>query len=553
MPKKNSTVTISDLFNPYKSSVIGTIDLSEINQVNVTSVLAAESYMRLPINLRLWLWFEQTQNPKNYDRDFFMPVEDSGMSAKYSPESRNVLALTAYRVPTSLLKRIAYRDTPFVNYFSDGEGYCLLLVHPSLKNDELFKAYGCTLSPRQFLFMPAASPRTGLTWEIGNEAQAFFTKLSYSTEGGRPSRKADLSAEGPFSVVKSSIALEHPTVNHPQFFSDEYAIEFDKSVTEIQKYFQTTYGVLFRRIPKDILSEQAVYIPFFALAATPANNTKPLLVRLIENSGLSVIDYFKTQIYPAVLKFMLDNSINGVYPDHLHGQNLLVKLAVDITAASGKVRLVKLEPDIKYRDSCDMKISAFIESPLLTKLRREAGWPEPLFTPGAYLHLAATDFIKRSIVPMLWVLEKWDGRLINHSEIVLPLFVEILNNLEKNINAPNSSQALYDYNTLYEFAAFLLTEVRLNQYTRRERQWLTHLNQITGYALDHAVITPERLDPKRFELLRAHLSQFIQDTQQRALELDQQPVSSGLYFTEPDVSFIREQREQVVERRIVMR
>jgi hypothetical protein len=130
---------------------------------------------------------------------------------------------------------------------------------------------------------------------------------------------------------------------------------------------------------------------------------------------------------------------------------------------------------------------------------------------------------------------------------------EILNNLEKNINAPNSSQALYDYNTLYEFAAFLLTEVRLNQYTRRERQWLTHLNQITGYALDHAVITPERLDPKRFELLRAHLSQFIQDTQQRALELDQQPVSSGLYFTEPDVSFIREQREQVVERRIVMR
>lgn len=496
-------------------SIEHTISLTEIDRVHCANTNILRSYLRLPKEYRLWLWFEQTKNPKIYDPDFFPSMDDMQINTYYAAESRNVLQLAAYRIPNAALQQLTYVHSTFNSKLTDGPGYSLLLVHPSLRNDDLFLKLGFSLSHRQFYFLPAASARTGLTWELGQEHEPFFTKMSIRREG-KPTPKDDLGSssmeEGKVSVLKTAVILGEDGLGtaKDRIFTDERYMQLNP---ELAHSIEESYGVLFRRIPIDPLRRGTVYIPFFSLASTPTDGSKPILVKLIEESGLSIEEYFNSTIYPGIINFVIQQHRIGVYPDHLHGQNLLTRLAVFSQDYSDKIHISCLIPEVIYRDVNDLKIHAHKESSEWIKLRRQLGQPEPVFTPGAYAYLALTNCIKTSIVPILFAIEQWqkDGMLLdyklvnpsNHTDLILPLLVKFLNYLEENIYT-KASTANSDYNTLCEALSFMSLEKNINQGTRRQRDWLTSAYTLYNYAAIKARTTNPVVDVERYRWLLQH-------------------------------------------------
>ena len=504
------------------------IDFDKIDSINFPNDYARASYYKLPVNTLIWSWFEQKNNPKIFDPDYFIEMDDHKLADQYLPESRNVLELAAYRVPASFLDKAILIDNEFTNRFRDGDGYYTLLVHPSLRNDALFLSAGCALSARRFYFMPAASPRTGLTWELGRESQPFIAKMSYRPKVAVKT-KGDLAGEGESIIAVAKSAIVAQSVVRSSIFTDDYSLQLHQP-SEISKQAYNGFGVLFRSIPQDVLNGSALYIPYFSLAAGPTNGVKPLLATLIENSGLSVAEYLQQHIYPAVIKLLLNTFDQGIYPVHLHGQNLLVKLAVKPDFDLGKVKIFKILPEVMYRDISDLKIAAEIESKELASIRKQQNAPDPACTPGAYLYLASTDFIKRSIYPMLIALQSWQntGLLarsapIDHQTMILPFFQKLLNSLESMAGRQGKEYSDYIHNTIYEFTCFNSAEVQLVQGSRRERDWLNSTLSLFKHSLTYVMPADSSLDEFRYKRLQQHLEDFREESLGKYQELDGAP------------------------------
>ncbi len=502
------------------------VNETEINNVTFLKPEDRRSFSEVVKHFPLWLWFEQTCNPQIYDPDFFVPMNDHKMHPDYTAQNRAVLELTAYRVPQSYMDQTTTHSNEFIAKFNEGDGYYTLLVHPSLRNDKLFLQAGCQISPRKFLFMPAASPRTGLTWEVGYEHQPFFSKMSYRpNEDART--KADLAGDGEamIAVYKSGIVAKSPTKS--KILTDDFSLQFNNS-SIIPQIARNGYGVLFRSIPTSLFNDNFIHIPFFALAATPKDNSKPLLVKFIENSGLSIKNYLINYLYPGVINFLLENHTQGIYPEHLHGQNLLIKLGINTHSYADKIKLVGLLPEVAYRDVSDLKVSAEMESRELYNFRKQMNGPDPIFTPGTFLYLGATDFIKRSIYPILIALQNWqaNGQLntseeINHHDMIMPFFTQLLNALERQMNSTENPHANYYFNTAYEFLTMSTVEQKLTVGTRRERDWLNSLHAIFYYGIQNARVCNRNIDPIRAERLRQHAYEFYTSSKGRYQELDQ--------------------------------
>ncbi|MBP9723051.1 MAG: hypothetical protein KBD64_07860 [Gammaproteobacteria bacterium] len=513
----------------YRTHSLGQLnDLETLYDYRFPDETAKRSFFLLSVNLLCWLKFER-MNPKLYDADYFPSMDDSDLKPVYLPENNYVIHLVAYSVSPELLEQLYYAKSDFIGRFVEIDGCHTLLVHPSLRDDVLFQRLGCTLSSRKFYFLPAASPRTGLTWELGREQDAFFTKLSFRGQNPQPNPKSDLSfpgsEEGKTSVYKSStiLALDHPSKS--SFLTDEFYTQLKPEVISLTGH---SYGVLFRKIPKSQLTDGTI-IPFFSLAYTPVDGSKPLLVKFIEDSGLSIERYFESYFYDSVIRFIIANSLTGIYADHLHGQNLLIKLLLNTSSYPDKIKFTSLSPEVFYRDTNDLKIFIESEMPEYTTFRKKIAAPESKATPGSYLYLAATDFIKRSIVPILMALERWQLRgflsdrtrvnFSSYSHFILPFYTKIINLQELSINQPGSTTANYDYNTLGEFTAFLLQEIRMTQGSRRERQWMKEAGEIAKTAIANAKITPV-IDMARYERLREYSELFQQVYDQRTSDLD---------------------------------
>ncbi len=225
------------------------------------------SFHRLPINTRIWLWFEQTHNPKIYDKDFFPKPDDIKLAQRYLPESRNILNLAAYIIPKNSLTGLSINNSRFLDLIREGDNHILLLVHPNLQNEQLFNQFGFEKSRRTFFFMPAASAKTGLTWELGKEHTPFFTKMSMAkeSENSTGTVKSDLGKEGYVSVAKTSIFDFSCKDLINNFFQDQLTIELSP---QFKSFLKTSYGYSLGRYQTKLLIV-ILSMPHFLLYHTP--------------------------------------------------------------------------------------------------------------------------------------------------------------------------------------------------------------------------------------------------------------------------------------------
>lgn len=339
------------------------LNINNINNVKSDNPLALHSFQKLPLSTRIWLWFEQTHNPRSYDKDFFPKPDETVLHQEYQPETRSILSLATYIIPKNYLTSTVISGSKFSTKLIEDENHMLLIVHPSVRNDQLMLQFGFRISNRKFFFLPAASARTGLTWEYGKEHEPFFTKMSIAGNPNNPitptsSSKTDLGQEGIVSVAKTSIFSESCEDLTKYFFQDQMEMQLS---SQIKMYTKSSFGLVFRSIPNEVIYSNIIYAPFFALAHTPVAK-KPLFITLLENSGQGIDNieqFFSKYIFNPVIEFILKNSVYGVYADHLHGQNLLFKLD-----CSNKLQMI---PEIIYRDAPDMKVDERSETPFLKK------------------------------------------------------------------------------------------------------------------------------------------------------------------------------------------
>ena len=285
--------------------------------------------------------------------------------------------------------------------------------------------------------------------------------------------------------------------------------------------------MLFRAIPRQLFNESFIHIPFFALAATPQGRSTPLLAKFIDDSGMTIKDYLTNYIYPGVINFIFHNHTKGIYPEHLHGQNLLIKLAID-SRIPGQIKMSHLESSVIYRDATDLKVSADVESARLTSLRREQRGPEPVYTPGAFMYLASTDFIKRSLYPMLIALQNFQAKTgwrssedLSHHNLIMPFFMLMLHTLERQMNNPEDPNANYVFNTVYEFTKIATVEREFTAGTCRERDWINSVQAIFEYAATNAQVYDRSLHPTRAARLNQHATEFYRSSRGKYQELDQ--------------------------------
>lgn len=498
---------------------------SNINNLQFSSQEQCDSFWRLPLSVRTWAYFEQAKNPKAYDPDFYPKPSETSLPPSYMPENRSIIQLEAWLVNNQILQGITTQNNPFLDKFYHSDGTYTVLVHPSMSNPALFQQLGARPSSDTYYFIPLASPRTGITWKAGEEHSPFISKMSIRPEQYQSmtiSRvKADLGPEAKMSVIKTSCVQSY-CKDKDSYLFDQFCLEFQQQYTPYTQGLGS-YGVLYRSIPDYVLQSNTTLIPFFALAS---QDSKPLIVSMIEQSGTTIDQYIQQTIFEPVAKFILDNAKANIYPEHLHGQNLLIKAQVDPHSPDGIYQLI---PEVAYRDIADLKIGPKAETQRYINFRQQQGGRESIFTPGSFAYEAATQFLICSAMPMINTIiqAQQQGYLpptqygyADRDKLCMQFMQILLNTMSMEVVYSNPQEKQHAYNGLYEFASMAHVTQRICKNTSRERQWQNATTTEAAIVYKKLQSYGE-LDQSRQEKLMQHIQEYTQEATMRYMSLDQ--------------------------------
>lgn len=506
------------------------LSLTEIDSVATPHVEFKRSFSRLPLSVRIWILFEEKYNAKTNDPDFAPSVINFTLEDAYVPDNRSIIQLDTYRVPNDSLEIIAFADSALLPKIKDGPYHTLLLVHPSMHVHGTFVIPGVEPTSRQFLFIPFASPRTGVVWELNKENEPFMVKLSIAgpERTGMQAGKTDLREEGYISIYKSFSAIDLLHKSKSIAISD---LLFEEAYIHPKKMSgQLTFGFLLRRIPADVLSGQ-ICIPFFALPAISCDKIKiPFLVHCIKQSGLTILEFLEQTIYLPVIDFILKCAESKLYAHHLHGQNFLID--INYTTGSHSVELLSLAQHVRYRDIADLPLNDESMIPELRQLRDQTRAQSRTTTKGAHIYAASLFFIRKNLVGIVRTILNWQKQrflpaqqLLSEDEMIMGYcesLITVMKSKSGHFFINNQLEKYADIQCCFkEMNTIAQYECQFFQGTKRERVWLTQFYKLLN-AECHPLkpVCTQGIHPNRMIQFQRYLSFYMRDLQQQIGGLD---------------------------------
>lgn len=285
----------------------------------VNAAWADDSFKEFPDSIKQFIFFEQKLiGLRNTQADTLSP--------EYQPEQSKVFHLETYWIDADRFDlQKDDKATPAEirkHFFREykGKTQVLFSVHPDEK--EFFRDITANAERGPVLISTAsASPRSLFTTvpSSGNNF-SFLNKLSINKRLGgniRLIHKMELAR----SLFVSNLLSQEK--NLPTSFA--YYPEF---MVMIPKGWEKG-GTILRSIPKEVQSGKVTHIPFFAIFAEQPDGSRPLILDMVEKSGLSFNKFYHEKIIRPFLEQWLDLALNHGITTEPHGQNLLLEIGKD--------------------------------------------------------------------------------------------------------------------------------------------------------------------------------------------------------------------------------
>ncbi|MEK7357376.1 MAG: IucA/IucC family C-terminal-domain containing protein, partial [Bdellovibrionota bacterium] len=331
----------------------------------------------IPTQIAEWIYFEQLVNLR-FTGTIFAPLDHSGLDPRFDPFNRPVIQMgyleipvekASFRIDKSLLPESARRVLFFKR---GGVEYIRHFVHPLMENkyaDEA-KLYGETyvdskgktksrLKYGEFGATLSSSMRSWVIWSLKNPTDFIGEKTSIAVVVGMD-RKNDV------DKLERANAITQVTKEIPA--KDKKTYGFDMLVEPVTQNTATTkggkhYGNITRVFPTMAHANgKPRFIPGFSLTSPDPKGGLPLLVQMIEASGLPAEEYIaKNIIEPLVRSYAYLTFQHGIVGEP-HQQNVLFELN-EKGQLTGRVLYRDLDafkPDIELRHLRNLSDEPFL-------------------------------------------------------------------------------------------------------------------------------------------------------------------------------------------------
>lgn len=311
--------------------------------------------LNLPDVIDTMLYEEQILHAKNIE--FPWPDDKSvfagQLSAYYHPEFRPLFALPYYLIPLEQADYHGFEDLDeSLNHNLcieiDKKIYYRLFVHPmAVAHYAPLSAAGFHFiddTETEYLATPTSSYRSLLTWRrsYSNDPMQFFiSKLSIDKVIFAENR---VNTEN--TLIRSQILESLFRALGDDRLKEYGFIPFPEVATLIPKLKSANLGgQIIREIPQSVLRGERRFIPLQSLVS-PEKEGEPLLLEVIQQSGLSSREFIKRIFIDTYMKSLMHLSFERGIGFHAHLQNLSLETLPNLMPTGNLV----------HRDYSDMPV-----------------------------------------------------------------------------------------------------------------------------------------------------------------------------------------------------
>jgi hypothetical protein len=287
-----------------------------------SSIARAETF---PPSIQDWLSCEQGRVSRSVDQSRLVALTNH-QDPRYAPEAATTFQVKSYWVDAAKMHLFTgaglTRDLAKVLLRTrDGKRQVRLLVHP--ESEGLYASFLRGAERGEDLMATAtASSRTLLLWPRNQPAQAFMAKLSLDKEIGGTRRTISQGEVSRSLGVNNTLQLAVRRSELPASFG------FIPEVLSLIPRGMEEGGMVVRALPRALVEGQVKYVPLFALYAPSRDGSRPLLVDMIQRSGLPAKTFVQTKIIQPFVQQYLELARQGIIPEP-HAQNVLLEVGRD--------------------------------------------------------------------------------------------------------------------------------------------------------------------------------------------------------------------------------
>jgi len=295
---------------------------------SLAQLVGIEALEGLPNALQVFLYEEQVLHNKNlWPANSF----DSDIDPKYNPENRPVFGLAYYLVPTELgilLESPELSDEVLeqITVQKNGKSYYKLFVHPESEAHYEFLKARCeyiSSEASEFYASPTSSYRSLLVWNKNDQSRvSFIAKVSLDRDiiGSidRLVSKREVIRSVTNQRFVSRLGEAHWKASHMRFFPETAGLTLN-----IENGFKKIGGQLIREIPIEVRQGVRRWISFSALMSPNRKDGIPLIVDVLQKSGLTPEKFVRTFLIQGYLEMCKRVSIETGLNIEPHSQNLL--------------------------------------------------------------------------------------------------------------------------------------------------------------------------------------------------------------------------------------
>jgi len=406
------------------------LSLSAVANVQLTKDFDQSRFLTvndIPNNISPWIYLEQVVNNRNMGSNFqILPLDHSNLDARFDPMNRPVIKMGYLEIPVDESNSKVDNDglskrAKRVYFFKrGGKLYERMFIHPLMehKYQAEIKQWGVPYKDDKgvtryrvhygdFAATLTASLRSWVTWNIKNPEEWAGPKTSLAVTV-QTDRKNDLDKLERAYAVSLIVRGIDPKI------LEKLGVDFLLEPM-VQNTFNIKDGKSYGNINRDYGDREMVhpngkarYAPGFAITSAGPNGEAPLLIKMIEQSGMTAENFIYEKMMGPLARINAYLTYQLGLIGELHQQNVLFELD-EKGMLTGRVLIRDLDafkPDLRMRIIRGLSAEEFLHAKRPYKLLK-------MGKAANYYRVSYDEYIKSN-----W-LENIQGALERHGQHLL--------------------------------------------------------------------------------------------------------------------------------------